>query len=100
MSAVAEAVSSGLVPYRLREFHAFESAGTRFVYLVPSGAILALNPIGREIVDQLADAPHSREELVDVLVRQGRSRGEAANALLELEQSDVVLLWRPHRGKA
>ena len=26
--------------YRLREFHAFETNGTHFVYLVPSGAIV------------------------------------------------------------
>lgn len=29
--------------YRLREFHSFEAAGAGFVYLVPSGSILALN---------------------------------------------------------
>ena len=30
-------------PYRLREYHAFDSAGTQFLYLVPSGAIFALD---------------------------------------------------------
>src|SRR5438477_18972 len=32
--------------YRLREFHSFGALDARFVYLVPSGAIFALNKIG------------------------------------------------------
>ena len=29
--------------YRLGEFHRFESAGVRFLYLVPAGAIFAVD---------------------------------------------------------
>ena len=53
MSAAAQTLS-GVVPYQLREFHPFESAGTRFVYLVPSGAIYALDELGRDVVDELS----------------------------------------------
>ena len=35
------------------EYHAFESAGARFLYLVPSGAIFGLDALAEEIVDRL-----------------------------------------------
>ncbi len=89
MSAVAEAIT-GLEPYQLREFHPFESAGTRFVYLVPSGAIFALDPLGREIVDQLATRSCFVDELIEILSRRGYRHSEISLALAELEQSDVI----------
>ena len=41
-------------PYRLREFHAFESNETHFLYLVPSGAIFSLDAIGSEVLERLS----------------------------------------------
>ena len=80
----------GLVPYQLREFHSFESAGERFVYLVPSGAIFALDQIGRAIVDELSLHPCSRQELVQNLARRGYRTAEIEISLTELEESEVI----------
>ena len=89
MSTAAEPIA-GFVPYRLREFHPFESAGVKFLYLVPSGAIFSLDPVGREIVDELAAGPQTRQELFEFLLRRGHNPHEAALALEELEQADVI----------
>jgi uncharacterized protein len=78
------------VPYQLREFHSFESAGERFVYLVPSGAIFALDQIGRAIVDELSLHPCSRQDLVQSLARRGYRTAEIEISLTELEESEVI----------
>jgi uncharacterized protein len=88
----AAAVSAPAPPYRLREYHAFESAGTRFLYLVPSGAIFALDPIGREILECLSEGNRTREGLVEILTNRGHGRREVDTALLELEHADVIRL--------
>ena len=89
MSVAVEALAS-LLPYSLREFHPFESAGTRFVYLVPSGAIFALNSIGRDIVDELWAHPCMKEQLIESLSSRGYQRNEVESSLQELEQLDVL----------
>ena len=82
---------TGVLPYHLREFHPFESAGTKFLYLVPSGAIYALDKIGTEIVDALSEQPYAKEELAATLARRGGFRAnDVAVALSELEQSEVI----------
>src|SRR5258708_15292245 len=77
-------------PYRAREFHAFESAGLPFVYLVPSGAIFALETIGRDILDCLASQRLIREELVERLVARGHQSSDIETALTELESADAI----------
>ena len=79
--------------YRLREYHAFESDGTRFLYLVPSGAIFGLDTIGQEIIDQFGGRyrgqGRTKEELMEILGRHYTPR-EIQTALLELEQAEVI----------
>jgi uncharacterized protein len=77
-------------PYRLREYHAFDSGGTQFLYLVPSGAIFALNEIGREIIHCVGEQDRTREELVATLGERGYEEEEIELALTELEHSDVI----------
>ena len=60
------AVLTPALPYRLGEYHPFESAGARFLYLVPSGAIFALDDIGREVVDRIGEKDRTKEELADL----------------------------------
>lgn len=88
MSAVAVLAHSP--PYRLREFHAFDAADSRFLYLVPSGAIFALDEIGQEIIERLREREHTPEELTSALLAQGYDGHRIQAALLELEQSEVV----------
>jgi uncharacterized protein len=89
LSAVADAVSS-LIPYQLREFHPFESAGQRFVYLVPSGAIFALDSTSKAIVDQLSSGPTNKEGLISALAGQGHRVSDIEISLADLEDSEVV----------
>ena len=44
----------------LREFHSFEAAGRRFLYLVPSAAVFALDDCSAAIVESLGDGPRER----------------------------------------
>lgn len=83
-------VLSSQTPYRLREFHEFKTAGTRFLYVVPSGAIFALNGIGQEILDGIEERDRSSEELMEWLLSKGHDRLDAETALMELEQSEVI----------
>jgi len=90
MSAIAEPIGAALAPYQLREFHPFESVGEQFLYLVPSGAIFSLDKIGRQIVEELSARSLSKEELFELLLRRGYDPGDAAVALTELEQAEVI----------
>ncbi len=86
----AAAVLPSPTHYRLREYHQFESAGTRFLYVVPSGAIFGLNEIGREILESVAKQGLTREELAEKLLSQGYQPGDIGTSLLELEQAEVI----------
>jgi uncharacterized protein len=89
MSATSTLLASE-TPYRLREFHKFESAGTRFLYVVPSGAIFALNAIGEDILDGVQERSQNEAELMEWLLSRGHAPWEAETALSELEQSEVI----------
>jgi uncharacterized protein len=54
----------------LGEFHRFESNGLPFVYLVPSGAVFALDTAADAVLGFLADGPRSREALAQALTPQ------------------------------
>jgi uncharacterized protein len=56
-----------MTAYQLREFHAFEAAGRRFLYLVPSAAVFALDDASEAILTSLRDAPRSTEDLLGSL---------------------------------
>ena len=43
----------------LREFHSFEAAGRRFLYLVPSAAVFALDDCSSAILDSLSAGPRA-----------------------------------------
>jgi uncharacterized protein len=61
-----------MTTYRLGEFHAFEAAGRRFLYLVPSGAIFEPSALACEILDALASGdqpPADAEEAVQELLQ-------------------------------
>jgi uncharacterized protein len=77
--------------YRLCEFHPFEAAGSKFLYLVPSGAIFALDSIGNAIVDRVAERSYTRPELIEALGKGGYEKPQAEMALMELEHGDVVV---------
>ncbi|MEX2048370.1 MAG: quinohemoprotein amine dehydrogenase maturation protein [Gemmatimonadota bacterium] len=54
----------------LREFHAFEAFGARFLYMVPSAGIFRLDEVGCALVDLLAEGPRTEEALLEQLSLQ------------------------------
>jgi uncharacterized protein len=76
--------------YRLGEFHSFTSAGQEFLYLVPGGAIFALDEVSSSIIKHLSAAERTRESLVADLTSQGITRVSAEEAIDELYQSHAI----------
>jgi uncharacterized protein len=76
--------------YRIGEYHEFTSAGLRFLYMVPSAAIFALDPIGSGIVDRVREQPAGRDQLFQWLLDGGYERRQIEASLLELEQAEVL----------
>ena len=52
---------------RRGEFHAFTAAARRFLYLVPSAAVIRLDDISEAVLETLADGDRSATELADSL---------------------------------
>ncbi len=67
---------------------------------MPSGAIFALDEIGREITECLGERELSSEELTELLLARGYEIRQIEAALTELEQSEVVLRGDAVRGVA
>src|SRR3954465_7539605 len=82
--------------YQLGEHHGFKAAGAEVMYLVPSGAIFALDEMGREIVGEVRERSRTREELTGILARRGHGPREIETALAEMEHSDALV--RDGRG--
>jgi uncharacterized protein len=97
MSAT-DATAARRVPGMLHagEFHAFEAAGERFLYLVPSAAVFALDDCSAAILNRLREGPSGLDRLTadlgasfsadDVMaavveLRRVRAVGERTNAV-------------------
>lgn len=73
----------------LREFHAFEAAGQRFVYLVPSAGVFGLDACAEAIVGALEAGPRSAADLARDLA--GRfDADDIASTLAELIRVQAV----------
>ena len=67
----------------LNEFHAFEASGHRFLYLVPSAAVFALDSISSAVLDTLEERSMSRGEIVATLADRFPA-GDVLNSIGEL----------------
>jgi uncharacterized protein len=76
--------------YSLGEFHRFEGAGQEFLYLVPSGGIVALDGMTSEILQHLEQAPLSSEDLIGRLSSDGYSSSEVAECIHELYEVKAI----------
>lgn len=76
--------------YRLGEFHAFQAAGRRYLYLVPSGGIFEVDEIAAAVLDRLAGVGVPFERLVADLASRGISEQDAAEAIDEMHQARVL----------
>jgi len=54
----------------LRDFHAFEARGARFLYMVPSAGIFRMDDAGCAVLDTLASGPSDTDGLVASLSGQ------------------------------
>ena len=77
--------------YRLGEFHSFEAAKRRFLYLVPAGAIFELDDAAAKLIERLSLGETVHEELMDELVSNGYSYDDADELLGELYHSHVIV---------
>ena len=76
--------------YSAGEFHRFQGGGQEFLYLVPSGGIVALEGITSEILQTLEQAPLSRENLVSRLCSDGHSSHEIEECIDELHEIRAI----------
>jgi uncharacterized protein len=76
--------------YSLGEFHRFQGAGQDFLYLVPSGGIVALDGMTSEILEQLEETPLSREDLVGRLCHDGYPAQEVEECINELRDVKAI----------
>src|ERR1700678_4035578 len=77
--------------YRLGEFHSFEAAGRRFLYLVPAGAVFELDDAAEKLVARLSLGDAAHDELMSELVSKGYSYPDADELLGELYHSHVIV---------
>lgn len=83
-----------MTTYQLLEHHRFEAAGRPFVYLVPSAAVFALDPIADTILRLLESGPIS---VSDIVARLGTRYGhaEVVSSLGELHAVRAVGTMTP-----
>ena len=69
----------------LREFHPFEAAGRRYLYLVPSAAVFALDDCSEAVLQELSGGPRPLTELTRTLA--GRFDAvEVTDTIAELQR--------------
>ena len=76
--------------YRLAEFHRFEAEGARFLYLVPAGAIFAVDSAVAKLIDCLTPGQMPHELLVDNLVAGGIGIADAEELIAEMVEADLA----------
>jgi uncharacterized protein len=89
--ATATLPGIGTREYRLGEFHSFESASRRFLYLVPAGAVFELDGAAEILLGALSGSPANHDELIGRLVASGIAEDEAAELIGEMFQSRVIV---------
>ncbi len=84
MSAVA------VEKLRLGEFHPFQGGGQEYLYLVPSGAIFALDQFSSAILRQFQQGERTQEELLAELAAQGLAAADVEEGIRELRQARAL----------
>jgi len=87
----ATSVENATRVYRLGEFHRFESAGANFLYLVPAGAIFAVDTAVGKLIECLASGELPHDQLVDDLAASGLTIEDAEELIEEMVHANVIL---------
>ncbi len=77
--------------YRLGELHRFDARGAHFLYLVPAGAIFAVDAAVGKLIDCLARGAMPHERLVDALAASGIGLEDAEELIAEMVHANVIL---------
>src|SRR6266849_6280624 len=77
--------------YRSGEFHPFEGAGRRFLYLVPAGAIFEMHEAAGTLIDRLREGETSHEQLVADLAGRGFPGDDVEELIQELYRARVII---------
>jgi uncharacterized protein len=77
--------------YKLGEFHAFEAAGARFLYLVAGGAIFEIDRGAGMLIESLSEGEGTRAGLLSQLVSLGMLPGDANELIDELAHARVIV---------
>jgi uncharacterized protein len=73
-----------MTTYRRGEFHSFQGGGVDYLYLVPSAAIFALDPVSKDLISLLDDRELTRQEIIRELTGRGYPQSEITDGLDEL----------------
>ena len=73
----------------LREYHPFEAAGRRFLYLVPSAAVFALDDCSEAVIKQLDSGPRGAADIARDLAGTF-DQAAVSDAVAELQRVRVV----------
>jgi uncharacterized protein len=87
----ATEAETGTRAYRLGEFHRFEAGGANFLYLVPAGAIFAVDAQVGKLIDCFTSGELPHEQLVQRLAASGVSIMDAEELVAEMAHSNVIL---------
>jgi uncharacterized protein len=79
---------------RRQEFHEFAAGGHRFLYLVPSAAVFAVDDCSAAVLDALAEGPRTAGDLARVLATRFEE-GQVVEALAELQRVRAIAEARP-----
>jgi uncharacterized protein len=77
--------------YRLGEFHSFEGANRRFLYLVPAGAVFELDAAAEKLIERLSKGETPHDQLIAELVEAGSTYEDADELIGELYGSHVIV---------
>lgn len=86
MTAIAEAPV-----FRLGEFHKFEGAGERFLYLVPAGAIFQVDQAVDALLESVAPSGTPLDQLLENLIVRGLEADDAKELIAEMAHSSVIV---------
>ncbi len=76
--------------YRLGEFHSFQAADERFLYLVPAGAIFQVDDAVEHLINSLEAAGTRHDKLISNLVERGLTYGDAEDLVSEMFHANVI----------
>jgi uncharacterized protein len=77
--------------YRLGEFHRFEAQGAAFLYLVPAGAIFAVDEAVETLIAGLRSGELQHDRLVAVLTAGGIGVGDSEELISEMYHANVIV---------